>query len=78
VDLLGRQLTGLSATYAIALGLSPSDAGDVPEAIRRGLSKAIAEHPARFVERMERAGERLVFLEPRPDGDKRNKGAPAP
>ncbi len=77
IDLIGKQLTGLSATYAIALGLSPSDAHKVPEVVRSGLSKAIAEQPDRFVDRMARAGERIVFLEPGAEGEGRAKDGPA-
>lgn len=77
VDLLCKQLTGLSATYAIALGLSPSDAHKVPEVVRSSLSRAITEQPERFVDRMARAGERVVFLEPRTEGVGRAKDGPA-
>ena len=77
VDLIGKQLTGLSATYAIALGLSPSDAHKVSEVDRCGLSRAISEQPDRFVDRMARAGERLVFLEPGAGGEGRAKHGPA-
>jgi len=63
-DLLGGQLAGLSATYAIALGLSPLDSHKVPETIGKVLRWVIATYPEEFHRKMLRAEERFVFLEP--------------
>lgn len=68
--MLGSQLRGLSAPYAVACGLSPSDADKVPAMIERDLRHQIATHSDDFQGRMERAGARLVFLNPKTGGDR--------
>lgn len=65
IAMLGKQLRGLCASYAVARGLSPSDAEKAPGMVERALGTDIRSRPGQFEERMRRAGEKLVFLEAR-------------
>lgn len=78
IAMLEKQMVGLCASYAAARGLSHSDVDRVPAMIQRAVRWEIGAHPDGFRDRMRRAEERLVFLDPRPDGNGSAKGAPAP
>lgn len=64
--ILNRQYTGLTATYAVVMGISPENADEVPEIIKNDLRRFAMFQPGELEKKMERAKERYVFLETDP------------
>lgn len=62
-SMLERQVRGLSATVATLRGYDPARAREVPDLIAKGLRNFQRFNPGDFEERMERAGERYIFIE---------------